>query len=81
MVYIRRALAGYQQGLTNSSTASAGASHGRRFRRLSKQRRDGIGIAQAPSGLHIERVDQESLAGRSGGESSFSLIASSTTAR
>lgn len=60
-----------------------------RSRRLRKQRRNVIGFAQAPSLLHDafdsesedeEGLDEESLAGRSGREPSFSLGASSTTA-
>ncbi|KAI9064813.1 hypothetical protein FKP32DRAFT_1675206 [Trametes sanguinea] len=60
-----------------------------RSRRLRKQRRDVIGFAQAPSLLHAsdessdseedeEGLDEESLAGRSGREPSFSLGASTT---
>ncbi|CDO73818.1 hypothetical protein BN946_scf185015.g147 [Trametes cinnabarina] len=58
-----------------------------RSRRLRKQRRDVIGFAEAPSLLHVsddssdedeEGLDEESLAGRSGREPSFSLGASTT---
>ena len=56
-----------------------------RSRRLRKQRRDVIGFVQAPSLLQDsesssdeEGLDEESLAGRSGREPSFSFMASTT---
>ncbi|TFK94263.1 hypothetical protein K466DRAFT_593763 [Polyporus arcularius HHB13444] len=64
---------------------SGNVSRHHRSRRLRKQRRDVIGFAQAPSLLQDsesssdeEGLDEESLAGRSGREPSFSLVASTT---
>ncbi|RPD66877.1 hypothetical protein L227DRAFT_7229 [Lentinus tigrinus ALCF2SS1-6] len=64
---------------------SGSVSRHHRSRRLRKQRRDVIGFAQAPSLLQDsesssdeEALDEESLAGRSGREPSFSFAASTT---
>ena len=72
--------------ISRASLVTSRHRHRHRSRRLRKQRRDVIGFSDAPSLLHDseddssdeEGLDEESLAGRSGREPSFSFGASTT---